>query len=86
MDGRSVRAQLDHPVIDSDAHYIEFLPMVRERIRKIAGDRVADAFDGLAVVEDTLRMTPEERENNRVANAGWWQLPMQARDRIGVGF
>lgn len=81
MDGRAVRAQLDHPIIDSDAHYIEFLPMVRERIRKIAGDRVADAFDGLGAIEKTLHMTPEEREHNRVANLGWWQLPMQARDR-----
>ena len=42
MSGREIRAKLDHPVIDSDAHYMEFGPMVRERLRKHGGDEVAD--------------------------------------------
>ena len=85
MNGREARAEMNHPVIDSDAHYMEFGPMVRERLRKIGGDKVGDAFDGFQdLIEAPLRMTPEERMRKRVSHMGWWQSPMEAYDRASA--
>ena len=82
MSGREVRAELDHPVIDSDAHYVEYGPMLVERLRKIGGDAVAEAFDGFQdLIGKPLAMTPEQREHHRVAHMGFWQIPMDAYDR-----
>jgi len=30
-----IRARLDHPIIDSDGHDIEYLPLVREELRAL---------------------------------------------------
>ena len=85
MNGREVRAKMNHPVIDSDAHYMEFGPMVKERLRKIGGDKIADAFDGFQQsIEKPLRMTPEERMHKRVTHGGFWQAPMEAYDRASA--
>ena len=34
---RRIRARLDHPIIDSDGHLIEFLPLVRDLLVDLAG-------------------------------------------------
>ena len=44
---RRIRAQLDHPIIDSDGHLIEFLPLVRDLLVDLAGESVAKGFDAL---------------------------------------
>ena len=42
-----IRTRLGHPVIDSDGHYIEFLPLVKERLHALAGRGVAQAFENV---------------------------------------
>ena len=39
-----IRARLDHPVIDADGHLLEFLPLVNDIVREVAGDSVADRY------------------------------------------
>ena len=39
-----IRARIDHPVIDADGHLLEFLPLVNDIVREVAGDRVADRY------------------------------------------
>ena len=39
-----VRADLKHPIIDADGHWIEYHPVFAERMRKVAGDKAADGF------------------------------------------
>ena len=34
MDTAAIRAQLDHPVIDADGHLVEFLPLIRDFLRR----------------------------------------------------
>ncbi len=83
MNSQSIHDQLDHPVIDSDAHWLEFGPMLKERIAKIAGREVAECFTGLReVIGAPQRMGPAERRRRRIAHSGFWQLPMaNALDR-----
>ena len=39
-----IRANLSHPVIDGDGHWIEYTPVFAERMRKVVGDKGADGF------------------------------------------
>jgi predicted TIM-barrel fold metal-dependent hydrolase len=39
-----IRARLDHPVIDADGHLLEFLPLVNDIVREIAGNEVGDRY------------------------------------------
>ena len=39
-----VRARIDHPVIDADGHLLEFLPLVNDIVREVAGNDVADRY------------------------------------------
>ena len=41
----AIRNRLDHPVIDSDGHLLEFLPLVRDVLVGIAGEDIAKRFD-----------------------------------------
>ncbi len=81
MSGTDVRSKFDHPVIDSDAHYVEFGPLVRENLLKIGGNAVADMFD---MVRDLMGKaftgTPFERARQHVSHPGFWQIPADAYD------
>ncbi|MCZ6888526.1 MAG: amidohydrolase family protein [Gammaproteobacteria bacterium] len=83
MNSREIRSNLPHPIIDSDAHWLEFGPVLHQRIEKIAGRKVAELFDGLdSTLGTAQRMGPEERRRRRVAHSGFWQVPMaNTRDR-----
>ena len=39
-----IRRRLTHPVIDADGHLVEFMPMVLDCLREVAGAAVADRF------------------------------------------
>ncbi len=60
-----IRARLGHPVIDSDGHFIEYLPAVSEYIVKAGGRKALDDF-GAAFSKTFLStqwhdLTPSER-------------------------
>jgi predicted TIM-barrel fold metal-dependent hydrolase len=77
MSSQQIHDTLSHPVIDSDAHWLAFGPLLKERIAKIGGRKVADCFKGYTdLIGEPLRMTPEERRFKRVAHMGFWQVPM----------
>ena len=44
QDAASIRAGLDHPVVDADGHLVESIPLVVERMRAVGGSAVADRF------------------------------------------
>ena len=74
-----VRARLDHPVIDADGHFFEYLP---EMTRYLVDDGIEGgltdlmrfgSFDG---ARTWAAMTPEERVIERPPRTPWWGLPM----------
>ena len=73
-----VRARLDHPVIDSDGHCIEYLPAVRDHVRALAGAGVEKRFVELS---ERLRLwqklTPEQRRHTGFMRPPWWGLPAE---------
>ncbi len=81
--GARVRAQVSHPIIDADGHWLEFGPLVREQLRKIGG---AQAVEGYAVftqlVQEHLSLSVAERRRQRTAQQAFWGIPTKnTRDR-----
>ncbi|MCE2390157.1 MAG: amidohydrolase family protein [Proteobacteria bacterium] len=72
----AIRARLDHPVIDSDAHFIEFMPEVLDRLRELAGERAVAAFERLGEsIRASRALTPRERRQAGGTRAPWWAFP-----------
>ena len=68
-----IRANLDHPIIDGDGHWVEFDPVFAERMRKVGGDLAADGFlAALKTTTDALSMSVDERRRRRIAQPAFW--------------
>ena len=75
----AIKARLDHPVIDSDGHSVEYTPIVGEILREISGDQLADAFAMMGNRADLVRgLSLDELRRNRVHKQGWWAAPSWA--------
>ena len=73
---RRIRARLEHPIIDSDGHLIEFLPLVRDRLVDLAGVSVAQRFDVLVDSGKTLQGVSDEiRKRHGITQTPWWGIP-----------
>jgi len=59
-----IHAQLNHPVIDSDGHWIEFEPAAVEYLRQVGGDKIAERYGKVA---------------NQFGNKKWAQTPAEER-------
>jgi predicted TIM-barrel fold metal-dependent hydrolase len=72
-----IRRQLDHPVIDSDGHQIELLPLVRELAVELGGESAGRALDGLVASGRGILDVPpgDERRRRGLSRTGWWSLP-----------
>src|SRR5688572_28991684 len=72
----AIKARLDHPVIDSDGHCVEYLPIVGEILREQSGDDLAEAFAVMGQRADLTRgLSLEELRKGRVHKQGWWAAP-----------
>jgi predicted TIM-barrel fold metal-dependent hydrolase len=75
-DVAAIRSRINHPVVDSDGHVIEYLPLVRDVLVELAGERVAKQFD---LVVDSGRLTqllsPEQRREVAMMRIPWWGIP-----------
>ncbi len=75
----TIRSRLNHPVIDSDGHHVEYFPRLRDYIREVAGsgvaDRVGRAFDGTIASTRWYRESPEQRLEFRTKRSPFWGFP-----------
>ncbi|HET9622744.1 MAG TPA: amidohydrolase family protein [Kofleriaceae bacterium] len=80
---RRIRDRLDHPVIDSDAHIIEYLPDVHDRIRALGGAKVASRFERkYATVDKSVQVPLELSRRYGITRTPWWNYPARnAYDR-----
>src|SRR5437899_12878644 len=71
----AVRAQLDHPVIDGDGHWLEPVPIFLDYLRQVSGPSVVDRFTKTArehIERGWYTMTPAERLDRRPTRPTWW--------------
>src|SRR5689334_13228204 len=73
-----VRAQLDHPVIDSDGHVIEFLPAAWPYLREALGAERFERYRAHSPIDQTIgggAGTAEWRRATRSPQSAWWASP-----------
>lgn len=69
--GNEIHAQLDHPVIDADGHYLQHMPLVRELLAEVGGGSIVDRFDSYGP------------RGGHLSARAFWGLPAEAtRDRM----
>lgn len=73
--GRSarIREELDHPVIDGDGHYVEYMPLLLEIMAEIGGDALVSHF-GVRHPK-WYALSDEIRQAKRYTRPPWWALP-----------
>jgi predicted TIM-barrel fold metal-dependent hydrolase len=72
----AIKARLDHPVIDSDGHAVEYIPLVAEILGEQAGADLAERFLQVSSSADLVRgLTPEQKRAARRHTSGWWAVP-----------
>jgi predicted TIM-barrel fold metal-dependent hydrolase len=72
----AVRARLNHPVIDSDGHYMEFAPLLFDFVREAAGPGVLERLKH-SLPAELMPMPLEERRRRAVSRGSWWVLPAE---------
>ena len=73
-----VRARIDHPVIDSDGHHVEFLPLVKDYLREIAGTGAVSGFEQVEQASVLGRqIDAATRRQLNMTRMPWWGLPTQ---------
>ncbi len=70
-----IRSRLDHPVIDADAHAIEFGPAFLDFMKQVAGPKVTKQFMSALETRGWYGLSPEQRLNQRVARPSAWTMP-----------
>ncbi len=72
-----IRARLNHPVIDSDGHMIEFEAGVIDYLKQVGGSTLVQRFNawGSESLFNWSRLSPDERRDRRATRGVWWGLP-----------
>src|SRR5271170_6928297 len=73
----AILKRIDHPIIDSDGHQIEYLPLVRDLIAEDAGEDVARKLDQMLHSAAGRVAVPSPQERRRLGwfSSGVWGLP-----------
>ena len=77
----AIRAQLGHPVIDTDLHTIEFGPLFEDYLAQYGSPGLVDEFRvainrGFGYLSnDWYGLTPEERKARGAVRPPWWAIP-----------
>src|SRR5215831_7523691 len=78
MNARTLHSRLNHPVVDADGHWIEYMPVMREEFRRIGGAAAVEALDTATTRAPTaLKMSVTERARKRVGMEAFWSSPSE---------
>ena len=68
-----IHSSLKHPVVDGDGHWLEFVPVFAEKMKKAVGPKAQDGFlAAMQTTTDALKMTQAARDEKRVAMPNFW--------------
>ena len=71
----AVRASLNHPVIDSDGHWVEFGPQVTDYLKRVGGTKAVEGFKSRPTEDWHLTIALKERRERRLDQPLWWGTP-----------
>jgi predicted TIM-barrel fold metal-dependent hydrolase len=76
MNVEQIRARIGHPIIDSDGHLIEYLPVVRDILREQAGEAAVKGLDFVTSAGQFMRsLTRDQMRASGFTRSPWWGLP-----------
>ncbi|HEX9788749.1 MAG TPA: amidohydrolase family protein, partial [Candidatus Binatia bacterium] len=73
-----VRAQLNHPIIDTDGHTVEFTPVFFDYIKEVGGAGMIERYKKAVAGRSNNRwmeLSEEERRYTRATCPPWWARP-----------
>ncbi|MDH4148329.1 MAG: amidohydrolase family protein [Acidimicrobiia bacterium] len=71
-----VRARLDHPIVDADGHWVEYLPVMREALHDLGGDDAVAGFMHFGrMIGRNVAMTTAERRAANLGHEAFWAVP-----------
>ena len=77
-----IHAELKHPVIDGDGHWMEPIPVFLEYLSEVGGPKSVDQMRALWRARDAwYRATWPERQHNRLRRAIWWGVTSNTLDK-----
>lgn len=83
-----VRSQIDHPIIDSDGHFIEIDPVIVDYVRDVGGPQLADRYRqhmsdiiGATIFGQGLDMAVADRADAWLGKPSWWNITADTLDR-----
>jgi len=71
----ALRSRLNHPVVDSDGHWVEFGPQLIDYLREVGGSKAVEGFKARPTENWHLTLTPAERRARRLDQPVWWGMP-----------
>src|SRR5258708_5452419 len=70
-----IRSTLNHPVVDTDGHAVEFGPVYLDFLKKVAGSSVRDRFVKMLNANEWQRMSESDRIRRRIPRTASWTHP-----------
>ena len=70
-----LRGRLNHPVIDSDGHWVEFGPQLTDYLMQIGGAKAVEGFKARPTEDWHLTIPLKERRERRLDQPVWWGMP-----------
>ena len=74
-----IRENLPHPVIDSDGHFVEYVPAFLDYLREVGGGEMATRFEqawsGSFISPKWYGLSPEQRRDTRTIRPAFWNVP-----------
>src|SRR5262249_6828601 len=75
-EARKLHDRFNHPIIDADGHWAEYVPLMRDEFRRIGGDTAVEALDlASARIPNSLSMSVADRRRRRIGQEAFWFLP-----------
>lgn len=80
----AMRARLNHPVIDSDGHMVEFEPALFDYLKQVGGSEFVERYKAewnsinagsWGSLFSWYRLSPAERRERRATRSIWWGVP-----------
>ncbi|MBM4406720.1 MAG: amidohydrolase [Chloroflexi bacterium] len=70
-----IRAKLNHPVVDSDGHLFELMPVFLDYLKDVGGGDMVKRYTGRAEMRRFASLSFAERMDEGAALYPWWVIP-----------
>ena len=87
-----LRKEVGPPIIDSDGHTVEFMPLFYDYLREVGGSKLVErhqkngAFSFGSRLQKWYELSADGRRKSRITRPAWWVPTARTLDRATVAF